>query len=87
MYAVRPFNQHQLNMLSFLLVWLCPIKCTKWSNFTFDWPFIDDKVASAWIPTLGELPGGIDIGVDRDEGDDEAQNPDADDERDHDVAT
>ena len=88
MYALRSFNQHQLNMLSFLPVWVCRIKCTSWHHLAPDyWPFIDDKVAFAGISTLCELLSCVDVGVDGDEGDDEAQDPDADDDGYHNVST
>ena len=88
-YALRSFNlnQHQLNMLSFLPVWFCLIKCTEWHHFAPNSPFIDDKVAFAGISTLSELLCCVDVGVDWDEGDDETQDPDADDEEYHNVAT
>ena len=63
------------------------IKCTEWHHFAPNSPFIDDKVAFAGISALSELLCCVDVGVDWDEGDDETQDPDADDEGYHNVAT
>ena len=44
-------------------------------------PFIHHKVTLAVPPLLQELCGGVDVGEDGDEGDDEAEDPDCNDER------
>ena len=50
-------------------------------------PFVDHKVALAGDDPGQVLRGGVDVGEDGDEGDDEAQDPDADNQGNHNVAT
>ena len=49
----------------------------------FHLPLIDHKITFAFSSFLNELLGGVDVGKDGNKGDDEAEDPDSNDERNH----